>query len=187
MGNRKMKIISTKLFTILIIAIILLSTVAESRNNKKKNNKKTTKKHRFNSESQQLNRLASEAATMIMSKKFDRENDPFLKELKNQQKFLTTANSTQKWFLIKCVLGKSLQILGAKDADVHTSIKQFDEKNQLKAWDILLKFQKSMNLDDMKPLVTDWTTKGLSVKSLSPDKRTPLLTFLNLYVRQSRK
>ena len=81
-----MKIISIRIFSILIIALILLSLV-ESRKNKKNKKVKNSKK---------LNRLATEAAKMVNAIGFDWEKDPFLKELKNQDKFLVTANSSKK-------------------------------------------------------------------------------------------
>ena len=167
-----MKINRMRILSILIIALICLSLVL-SRKNKK--TKKVSKK---------LHRLMTEASSMVNSKGFDWEKDPFLKHLKNQVKYNLTANKKDKWVLIKMVIGKTIQLLGVKDEDALTSLKQFDEKKQLKVFDLIMKFQRTMNLDSLKPLATDYTTKGLTVKNFIPDKRMKILSFLNMYVRQ---
>lgn len=166
-----MKINSLRIFSLLIIAIILLSAV-ESR---KKNKKQKGKKHRLN----------AEAASMVTIKGFDWEKDDFLKELKNQEKYALEANTTKKWYLIMRVIGKCVSLLGVKNEDVETGLKTIkNEKMKLEAFNIVMKFQKSMNLDDLKPIATKWTFKGLSETNFTPDKRTKLLTFLNCHVRQ---
>ena len=165
-----MKINSLRIFSILIIAIVLLSLV-DSR--KVKKNKKSKK----------MNRLASEMASMI-TKGFDWEKDPFLKHLKDEKKYMVSANSKDKWTLIKMVIGKTIQLLGVKDDDVLQGLKQFDDKKKLAAFTTIMKFQKSMDLNDLKPIATDYTVTGLTEKNFTPDKRTKLLDFLNHYVRQ---
>merc|ERR1712195_189544 len=106
--------------------------------------------------------MGTEASSMVNSKGFDWEKDPFLKHLKNQVKYNLTANNKDKWVLIKMVIGKTIQLLGVKDEDALQSLKQFDEKKQLKVFDLIMKFQRTMNLDSLKPLATDYTTKGLT-------------------------
>jgi len=167
-----MKINSLRIFSVLIIAIIILSVVESRKKNKKEKAKK-------------LNRMASEAASMVKVKGFDWEKDSFLKELKDQNKYLLEANSTKKWFLIKMVIGKVYQLLGVKDDDVFTGLKQLDDVKKLKAFETVMKFQKTMDLNDLKPLSTDYTFKGLTETNFTPDKRTPLLTFLNCHIRQN--
>ena len=169
-----MKFISIKLFTILIIALVLLSIV-ESRNNKKKIPKKSLKK---------LNRIAEEFSSMVTG--FDWEKDPFLKNLKNHTKYLQTANSTERYFLIKCIIGKTIQLLKVKDDLILKALEHLDEKKKIVNFTLIMKFQKSGNLDDLKPLATNVPIKDFGLGNFVPGNRGPLLKFLNLHIRQNK-
>ena len=163
-----MKINSLRIFSLMIITLICLSVVQLRKKNKLSKRK--------------LNRLAEEAVNKIENN-LDWKKDPFLKELKNEE-HLTTANSTKKFFLINMVIGKTIQLLGIKDEDVLEGLKQLDDKKKIDAFDIIMKFQKSMDMNQLKPISTKYTFKGLNETNFTPDKRIEILRFLDLHVRQ---
>merc|ERR1712151_343882 len=148
--------------------------------------KKPKKTREEEEESQTMERLAEElsAKVEVDEKNVDWKSDPFLKHLKDEMKYTATANNKDKWFLIKMVIGKTVSMLGVKTDDVFAGLKLLNDKNKLDAFEIILKFQKSMSMDDLKPLAEKFKFKGLSGKQMVPTNRTFLLNFLNCHIRQ---
>lgn len=171
-----MKINRITLFSILLIALVLLSTF-ESKPTKNKKSKAKSKAR--------LNRMASEITSTVETKGLDWKNDPFLRELKDEQKYIKTANTEKKWFLIKMIIGKVVSLLGVKTEDVFAGLKLLDDKKKLDAFEIIKKFHKSMDLDDLRPIATKYKWKGLTETKFVPENRTFLLNFLNCHIRQN--
>merc|ERR1712151_544855 len=148
--------------------------------------KKPKKTREEEEEAQTMERLAEElsAKVEVDEKNVDWKSDPFLKHLKDEMKYTATANNKDKWFLIKMVIGKTVSMLGVKTDDVFAGLKLLNDKNKLDAFEIILKFQKSMSMDDLKPLAEKFKFKGLSGKQMVPTNRTFLLNFLNCHIRQ---
>ena len=172
-----MKIISLRIFALFFIALFLLVSMDARKKNKNAKNAK-------NAKAKKLNRLASIFARMISEGSADWENDPFLKELKNENKYLLTANNSNKWVLIKMVIGKTIQLLGIENAVVEAFLKGLSKTQELTLFTLIMKFQKTMNFDDLMPLI-DYKVKGLTKNNFLPLKRQTVLNFLNEYVKLS--
>lgn len=172
-----MKINRKTIFAILILAIIFLSSVIESYRNNKKSKSKKSKAKKLNRLANRLTRLMSEHPNPFAWKE-----DKFLVQLKDQLKYKYTANTRNKWTLFRYLIGKTLVLLGV---DSTVSLKYIQTLSQIQSYKIvilLMKFQKSMDLTQLNPLL-DLKIPGLTSANFLPLGRQKVLNFLNSHLR----
>ena len=145
---------------------------------KKKNNKAKAKK--LNRIATKLFRMMSEATNPVDVNAWKRDN--YMSQLKDEKKYLKTANTSNKWTLFNFLIGKTLHLFGLKDDEVLKYVKSLNQSQALKIVILLMKFQKTMDLTILNPLL-DMKIPGLTSANFLPMGRQKILNFLNAHIR----
>ena len=179
------------IFAIVLIALCMLSCV---------DLKKSKKRSYTNTHSRAFVRYASQLANQFyqfqgqggqmgaggMKKDiFAWKKDRFLRPLKDEPKYKRTANTTNKWTLFQFLVGKTFALMGLEPSAVFKWVTKLRQPQLLKIVVLFMRFQQSMNFDELKPLL-DMKNKppGLNAGTLLPTFKERIMTFLDRHIRK---
>ena len=175
-----MKFNRIRIFTIFIIILISIITIESEKTNKKRNKNKNKNKNKIKSKNR--NRLEEyQVNGNLNSDNQEWKNNRFLKHLKDQTKYSSTANTDDKYTLFSNLIGRSLNLLGLNDGSVEDYIKTLSKPTIKKIVSYLMLYQKTMNSLHLKPLL-DLNIPGLNNDNIIPNGNK-LLHFLNEHIK----
>lgn len=176
-----MKINSLRIFAALFIILFILGSIQAGKKKTKKQTKAKKQSRIANKHARLIGEQGQGQLTSIDVNAWKR--DKFLSQLKNEKKYLRTANTTNKWTLFNYVIGKTLHLLGLKDDEILKFIKRLTQPIALKLVVMLMRFQKSMNFKDLMPML-NYKIPGLTAANFLPLGRQKVLNFLNAHIRK---
>lgn len=177
-----MKITKQIIFAIVLIVLCLLSCVELKKNQNKRSH---TKREYARTIESIANQIAGQFNQQNKIDLFAWKKDRFLRPLKNEIKYKTTANTSNKWTLFKFLVGKFFATLGLDVTTTYNWVTKLRQPELLKIIVILMRFQQSMNFDDLRPLL-DLRNKppGLNAGTLLPTFRSKVLSLLDRHIRK---